>query len=114
MKNRQGSPRVGKFLLRFILAFICSPAGVTYAQGQKTTLCSLESTPSEVRSYLKAHYAGWRVKQVDDLKAFALEDWRSQKPLQCPGMAIGTFKPGKGLAYAFLLVPVSRPDSSYK
>lgn len=76
--------------------------------------CSVESFPDSVKSQLKEDLATWKIQQRDDLSYSARERWQAEKPLQCPGIAVGTFEGENSSAYAVLLVPRDRSSVGYK
>jgi hypothetical protein len=49
-----------------------------------------------------------------DLSQRAREAWEPEKPLTCPGIAVGHFESAKSLSYAVLLVPTGHPDEGYR
>jgi hypothetical protein len=76
--------------------------------------CNLESLPLDIQTHLKNDFGSWRVQQPTDLSALAHERWEGEKPLACPGIAVGQFDNAKTPSYAILLVPREQPDGGYK
>jgi hypothetical protein len=75
--------------------------------------CTLESLPDELRLRLKAEYSSWKVQDVPNLSVKAKARWQGEKPLECPGIAIGEFKTNQ-LSYALLLVPIEESDAAFR
>ena len=59
---------------------------------QSPTLCKVESLPADIQNRLKEEYGSWKVQEPADLSRHAHERWESEKPLGCPGIAIGHFE----------------------
>jgi hypothetical protein len=76
-------------------------------------LCEVGSLPRSVQNRLK-EFGSWKVQEPPDLSRRAHERWESEKPLECPGIAIGHFESAKTPSYAVLLVPQGHADSGYK
>ena len=68
--------------------------------------------PSDVQQQL-ARMEGWTIQQPSSLGARARERWTAEKPLACPGVAVGRFSNDSGLSYAVLLVSASQ-SGAYK
>lgn len=81
---------------------------------QSPMRCKLESLPSDIQSRLKEEYGSWKIKEPTDLSQRAREAWEPEKPLTCPGIAVGHFESAKSLSYAVLLVPKGHPDEGYR
>jgi hypothetical protein len=77
-------------------------------------VCKPESLPEEVRGHLKREFASWKIQEPETLSQHARERWESEKPVKCPGIAIGQFEKDKTISYGVLLVSQGRPDASYK
>ena len=56
----------------------------------------------------------WKILEAGDLGEIAREKWMSEKPLACPGIAIGNFDSGNMRSYAVLLVHQNHEDTGYK
>jgi hypothetical protein len=82
------------------------------SEGQN--LCNVGSLPQDIQSRLKEEYGSWKVQEPADLSKHAHERWESEKPLGCPGIAMGHFESAKTLSYALLLVPTEHPDGGYR
>ena len=76
--------------------------------------CNVGSLPQDIQDRLKEEYGSWKVQEPADLSKHAHERWESEKPLGCPGIAIGHFESAKTLSYALLLVPTEHPDRGYR
>jgi hypothetical protein len=72
---------------------------------QSSALCKVESLPSDIQNRLKEEYSSWKIQEPADLSQRAHERWESEKPLECPGIALGHFESTKTPSYAILLVP---------
>jgi hypothetical protein len=81
---------------------------------EKPELCKPESLPSEIQNRLKEEYGSWKIQEPTDLSQHAREAWGPEKPLTCPGIAVGHFESAKSLSYAVLLVPTGHPDGGYR
>ena len=77
-------------------------------------LCKMGSLPSDIQNRLKEEYSSWRVQEPAALSQRAHERWKSEKPLECPGIAVGHFESAKTRSYAVLLVPVGHADPGYR
>src|ERR1700724_2470311 len=96
-------------LALFVLA-LSSPAS-----GQpRTALCKLETIPSDIKNRLTKEFERWKIQEATDLGLLAHKRWASEKPLACPGIAIGKFDDASRPSYAVLLVPRTHSDSAYK
>jgi hypothetical protein len=71
-------------------------------------LCKPGSLPKDIQSHLKERYSSWKVQEPDYLNSNARERWESEKPLQCPGIAMGHFDSADATSYAVLLTSQSR------
>ena len=78
------------------------------------TLCKVESLPSDIQNRLKEEYGSWKIQEPADLSQRARERWESEKPLDCPGIAVGHFESAKTPSYAILLVPTGHSDGGYR
>ena len=81
---------------------------------QGSFLCKPESLPSEIQNRLKEEYGSWKIQGPADLSQRAHERWESEKPLECPGIAVGHFESAKTPSYAVLLVPKGHADAGYR
>src|SRR6201999_4366610 len=79
----------------------------------KVKPCTLESLPDEFQVRLKTEYASWKIQDFSDLGVRARARWQGEKPLECPGVAVGEFKTSQ-LSFAVLLVPIEKPDAAYR
>jgi len=92
---------------------------VPSASGQKTVgklpgLCQSDSLPSAIQHRLREEFGSWRVQDVANLSQRAHGRWESEKPLECPGIAVGHFESAQTPSYALLLVPVGNADAGYR
>jgi hypothetical protein len=83
------------------------------ATKQDSSLCRVDSLPVSVQHRLRQDYASWKVQDVSGLSLRAHGRWESEKPLSCPGIAVGHFETGQ-TSYALLLVPVAKADAGYR
>jgi hypothetical protein len=97
------------FLLPTALAF-----GQQSASKQESRLCQLDSLPKAIQLRLKQEYGSWRIQEAPNLSQRARERWESEKPLRCPGIAVGSFESAQTPSYAFLLVPTVNADAGYR
>lgn len=79
-----------------------------------TSACNLTALPLELQQRLKTEFSSWKIQDAGDLKGNAKDRWQSEKPLSCPGIAIGKFESATRISYALLLVLLSSPDSAYR
>jgi hypothetical protein len=92
-----------------LLAIAATPAK---ANGE-SSLCSLNALPVELQNRLKSEFTIWKIQEAPNLRPRAKGRWGDQKPLECPGIAVGRFE-GADNSYAVLLVPIDNPDAAYK
>jgi hypothetical protein len=83
------------------------------AEGQ-TRGCTLTVLPAEMQRHIQTNYSSWRLQDVSNLSPNAKERWQSEKPLGCPGIAVGQFEKMNQKSYAVLLVPANKPDTGYR
>jgi len=106
-------------LLRIIVPFIFVLRAVP-TLGQQTTgkqtpvLCRLDSLPSVIQRHLREEYGSWRIQEAANLSPRARGRWESEKPLECPGIAVGHLESAQTLSYALLLVPLGHADAGYR
>jgi hypothetical protein len=81
---------------------------------EESALCRPGSLPPDVQSRLKSEFGSWKVQEPAALSPHAHERWESEKPLACPGIAVGKFEDAKTPSYAVLLVPQSHSGAGYK
>lgn len=106
-------------LLRVVVPFIfVLPAVPTLGQQatakQAPVLCRLDSLPPAIQSHLREEYGSWKIQEASNLSPRARGRWGSEKPLGCPGIAVGHFESAQTLSYALLLVPVGHADAGYR
>jgi len=76
--------------------------------------CASESLPSEIQHRLAEDYGAWRIQKEEYLSARARGRWESERPLTCPGIAVGRFENTETRSYAVLLVHAQQTDAGYK
>ena len=81
---------------------------------EESALCKRGSLPPDLQSHLKTEFGSWMIQEPADLSPRAHERWESEKPLACPGIAVGQFEIAKMPSYAVLLVPQSHTVAGYK
>jgi uncharacterized protein DUF3738 len=75
--------------------------------------CGTAGLPKQVQQVIAQRFPAWKIQGSSDLSSAARSDWRSRRPLACPGIARGRFA-SKRAAYALLLVPVDNPNAAYR
>jgi hypothetical protein len=94
---------------------LAGPSWPTSAQAvAESSSCAVSYLPSEIQSHMKRDFGSWRVQEPADLSRYAHARWEGEKPLECPGIAVGQFENGKMPSYAVLLVPQGHADASYR
>jgi len=91
-----------------------SPAPMSARATAESSLCALSYLPSEIQNRLKRDFGSWKFQEPADLSQRAREAWEPEKPLACPGIAVGHFESAKTLSYAVLLVPTGHADEGYR
>jgi hypothetical protein len=76
--------------------------------------CQSQALPQFVQDYIREHNDAWRIQEPKDLGSRARERWEAEKPLGCPGIAVGKFDNTKHSSYAILLVPITQKARGYK
>jgi hypothetical protein len=76
--------------------------------------CTLTRLPPEMQSHIQANYSSWQVQNISNLSASAKERWQSEKPLDCPGIAVGRFESINQKSYAVLLVHANTLNAGYR
>jgi hypothetical protein len=103
-------------------AFLVAPT-LTFGQQKQTgpakpsplpVLCKLGSLPTEIQNRLKREFGSWKVQEPSALGPLAHERWEAEKPLQCPGIAVGQFENVTVPSYAVLLVPQEAAGAGYR
>jgi hypothetical protein len=101
-------------ILRCALTFGQQASLPTARADRGVALCKVEILPPYVQSRLKAEFGSWKPQEPADLTTLAHERWESEKPLACPGIAVGQFEKGEKQSYAVLLVPRAHADAGYR
>lgn len=104
------------FILLLATTMACGQGSSSSAPakgGEGPSQCRLGSLPADVQDRLRAEYGSWRIQEPSNLSPRARERWESEKPMGCPGMAVGQFE-GPEHSYALLLVPMDRPGTAYR
>ncbi len=98
------------------LAFCQQAAGTSRANRSDipATLCSTGSLPPGIQKRLAEEFKPWSIQQPERLSEPALERWKSERPLACPGIAAGHFEHSKMTSYALLLVSAAETNPGYK
>jgi hypothetical protein len=98
-------------------SFLFATLGLRAATGEPeelSGLCRLDSLPQDVRGSLTRNFAAWKVQEPANLSVRARTRWGEERPLTCPGIAVGHFQDPKSASYAVLLVPINRVSDAYK
>jgi hypothetical protein len=98
------------FLLLSMLLFGQGAASAN----QSVSFCKVKSLPPDMQNRLKEEYGSWKIQEPTDLSQRARERWESEKPQECPGIAVGHFESAKTPSYAILLVPRGHADGGYR
>jgi len=98
-----------QIFLGLIVASVLSMADV-----RATIACNVTTLPVELQQRVKAEFPSWKIQDSGNLTENAKARWRAEKPLACPGIAVGYFESPTHLSYAVLLVPLRNPDSAYR
>jgi len=88
--------------------------GQTEQSGRTKISCAAESLPSAIQHRLQEEYGQWRIQKEENLSPRARGRWESEKPLTCPGIAVGRFENAEARSYAVLLVPAHQTDGGYR
>ena len=96
----------------YISLVLVSQRSVRADQGPE--LCKVESLPSDIQDQLKQRYGSWRIQDPGNLSRRAHDRWGSEKPVTCPGIAVGHFESARTTTYAILLVPTGHADEKYR
>lgn len=107
MKPLLIAPLIFFFLTAFAL-------GQQPASKPESSLCQLDSLPTAIQERLKKEYGSWRVQEPASLSQRARKRWESERPLRCPGIAVGSFERAQSTSYALLLVPTVNADAGYR
>jgi hypothetical protein len=112
---RVGPLRKNAFKGALSWMFLLLPV-LVFGRGQVvlTTLCKVESLPSDIQNRLKSDFGSWKIQEPADLSPRAHRRWESEQPLECPGIAVGHFESAKTRSYAILLVPVAHSNGGYR
>jgi hypothetical protein len=78
------------------------------------SLCRVDSLPQDIRGSLSRYFGDWKVQEPNDLSVRARIRWGEERPLTCPGIAVGHFQNPKNSSYALLLVPANHTSDGYK
>src|SRR5271169_1670828 len=91
-----------------------SPSSKSGRATAESSHCALRYLPSEIQNRLKRDFGSWKIQGPADLSPRAHARWDGEKPLECPGIAVGQFENGKTPSYAVLLVPQDHADAGYR
>ncbi len=107
------APRMVWSLMILLLSLaICGLRTASAEEG--ATVCKVASLPSDIQDRIKKEFGSWKVQEPTNLSGAAHERWRAEKPLECPGSAVGQFENGTSPSYALLLVPRDDSKVGYK
>jgi hypothetical protein len=95
----------------FVTSGLCAAAGESE---ELSGLCRLDSLPQDIRGSLSRNFSAWRIQEPTDLSIRARTRWGAERPLTCPGIAVGHFQDPKGASYAVLLIPANHSSDAYK
>jgi hypothetical protein len=84
------------------------------AAANEPPVCNLTALPAQLKRHIQTNFRSWRPQNASDLSADAKMRWQSEKPLDCPGIAIGQFENKNEKSYSILLVPASNSDTGYR
>jgi hypothetical protein len=94
------------------------PSFVTFGQqitGKRSpNLCRFDSLPAAIQRQVREEYASWKVQEAINLSPRARGRWESERPLECPGIAVGYFESAQAPSYALVLVPTGNGDAGYR
>src|ERR1700730_15083934 len=76
--------------------------------------CTSTLLPPKMQGHIQTNYSSWQVQNISNLSASAKERWQSEKPLDCPGIAVGRFESINQKSYAVLLVTANKPNAGYR
>lgn len=96
------------FLRLIVASFLSMPSA------HAISACDLTALPIELQQRLKTEFSSWKIQDASSLTKNARERWQSEKPLACPGIAIGNFENPTRTSYALLLVPLRNSDAAYR
>jgi hypothetical protein len=104
------------FLLSSALIFgqQASPRAAPTRAEKSPALCKVGSLPPDIQNRLKEEFGSWKIQESADLSPRAHARWEDEKPLECPGIAVGQFENVKRPSYAVLLVPQGHADAGYR
>src|SRR5262247_927828 len=99
-----------------LLAAVLSPAPSMSQtkQADASSLCRLEVLPQDFQRVIATKFSAWKIQEPSNLAPNAKGRWEAEKPLACPGIAVGEFETAGKPSYAVLLVPKNDPGSAYK
>src|SRR5689334_1956117 len=97
-----------------LFLWLIVPSLLSMSAAHAMSACNLTALPLELQKRLKSEFSSWKIQDTANLTENAKERWQSEKPLACPGIAVGKFESQTRTSYALLLVPLSNPDSAYR
>lgn len=100
------------FLLLIALFAASAFAGAPGASAKN--FCSVSKIPAEARRLLRRRAGGWILQDAGRLNASARKRWAAEKPVSCPGFAIGRFESAASVSYGVLLVPRKTSARGYR
>jgi hypothetical protein len=87
---------------------------LSMSTARATIACNFAALPSELQQRLKTDFPSWKIQDSGNLTENAKARWQAEKPVACPGIAVGHFESPTHLSYAVLLVPLRNPESAYR
>lgn len=117
MRSKRGRMSALRTVLSviFLLPLVGSQGTAKAAQANKAEAPALcKPLPSDIQQRLGEKFGSWKIQETKDLSTTARERSKSERPQQCPGIAVGRFADGATLSYAVLLVPREDSDAGYK
>ena len=87
-----------------LIALVAASAFAAPRRASAKNLCAADTIPADARKLLRRRSSGWIVQDVNRLSASARKRWTAEKPLSCPGFALGRFESTGSVSYGVLLV----------
>jgi len=79
-----------------------------------SALCRADELPQDIRGSLSRNFSAWKIQEPADLNVAARTRWGAERPLTCPGIAIGRFQDPKNASYALLIIPVDHARGDFR
>src|SRR5258706_1493098 len=84
------------------------------AAAEESAVCKSARLPVDLQDRLNKEFTSWHIQEPAPLSAHAKERWRAEKPLECPGLAVGKFETDTSKSYVVLLVPAASKEGGYR